>query len=448
MGKGTIKNIFAYEVLDSRGYPTVACRVTTSEGIVAVAMVPSGASTGEREALELRDGDKNRYMGKGVLKAVKNVNTLIAKALVGKFSVLDQKKIDECMIKLDGTPTKSKFGANAILSVSMAVCKAGAMVSKKPLYEYIKQSFSKAKDYTMPVPMLNVINGGAHADNTIDFQEFMFMPVGAKSIHEACRVASECFHSLAKLLKNSKFNTSKGDEGGFAPLLKDAEQALTLMVQAVTAAGYKPGIKGDVAFAMDTACSELYDSKTKMYTFEKAVKAGLRTKQNGTITSDAMIKYLESITKKFPIISIEDGLSENDREGWAKWMKADGAKLQIVGDDLYCTNPAIVKQGITGKWSNSVLIKLNQIGTVSETVQTILDANKAGWTAVVSHRSGETEDTFIADFVVGMGTGQIKTGSMSRSERIAKYNRLMEIENELGSKAKYKKLAVFSNIKI
>ncbi|MDR2829016.1 MAG: phosphopyruvate hydratase [Mycoplasmataceae bacterium] len=451
MTKGIIKSIHAYEVLDSRGYPTVACKIKTAEGYAATAMVPSGASTGEREALELRDGDKTRFMGKGVLKAVSNVNTKIAPYIIGKkVSVLQQVQLDELMIKLDGTLNKSKLGANAILSVSMAACKCAALVSNVPLYKYIKNNLAndKSKTYTMPVPMLNVINGGAHADNTIDFQEFMFMPINASSIREACRIASECFHSLAKLLKERKFNTSKGDEGGFAPLLKDAEQALELMVQAVKNAGYKPGIKnGDIAFALDTACSELYDNKTHKYTFEKAIAAKIKNKTNGVKTTDQMIAYLKSLTNRFPIISIEDGLSENDRDGWKKWTKEQGNKLQIVGDDLYCTNPNIVNEGIEGKWSNSVLIKLNQIGTVTETVQTILAAQKAKWTAIVSHRSGETEDSFIADFAVGMGTGQIKTGSMSRSERIAKYNRLMEIEDELGANAKYKKLAVF-NIKI
>jgi enolase len=315
---GKIKSIYAYEVLDSRGYPTVACKITTDDGKEAVAMVPSGASTGEREALELRDNDKSRFMGKGVLTAVSNVNNKIAKALIkAKFSVLQQREIDEFMIKLDGTPNKSKFGANAILAVSLAVTKCGALVSKQPLYKYIKNNFSKNKDvkYTMPVPMLNVINGGAHADNTIDFQEFMFVPVKASSFRNACRVASECFHSLAKLLKEKGYNTSKGDEGGFAPLLKDAEQALTLMVQAVKNAGYVPGIKGDVAIALDTACSELYDNKAGTYTFSKAIAAKLKTKKSGVLTTEQMINYLASLTKKFPIISIEDGLSENDRSG-------------------------------------------------------------------------------------------------------------------------------------
>jgi enolase len=315
---GLIKSIYAYEVLDSRGFPTVACKIKTNEGYEAVAMVPSGASTGEREALELRDNDKTRFMGKGVLKAVSNVNNKIAKALIrAKFSVLQQREIDNFMIKLDNTPNKQVLGANAILSVSMAVTKCAALVSKMPLYAYIKKNFSKNKDkkYIMPVPMLNVINGGAHADNTIDFQEFMFVPVNAVSFKNACRIASECFHSLAKLLKENGYNTSKGDEGGFAPLLKDAEQALSLMVQAIKNAGYIPGIKGDVAFALDTACSELYDNDTKKYTFAKAIKAKLKTKTNGVISTKDMINYLGSLTKKFPIISIEDGLSENDRKG-------------------------------------------------------------------------------------------------------------------------------------
>jgi len=446
-----IKSIKAFEVLDSRGYPTVACRVTLSNGMSALAMVPSGASTGEREALELRDKDPRRYMGKGVLLAVKNVNTIIAPAVIkSKLSVFEQKKIDDLMIKLDGTSTKSRLGANAILSVSMAICKVAALLAKQPLYVYIRKKLNKeskvykANDkYIMPVPMLNVINGGAHADNTIDFQEFMFMPVGAKCLRDACRIASECFHALAKILKEKGYNTSKGDEGGFAPALKDAEQALTLMVEAIKKAGYIPGVKKDVAIAMDTASSELYDADKGEYIFAKAIKAKIKSAKAGTLTTSGMIKYIDSLIKKFPIISIEDGLAENDHNGWIEWNRAQGSKIQIVGDDLYCTNPAIVSEGINQKWSNSVLIKLNQIGTVSETIETINKATKAGWTSVVSHRSGETEDTFIADFVVGMGTGQIKTGSMSRSERIAKYNRLMEIEDELNGKSVYLGLKAF-----
>jgi enolase len=316
--KGIIKEIFAYEILDSRGFPTIACKITSKEGYSAIAMVPSGASTGEREALELRDGDTKRFNGKGVLKAVANVNKIIAPKLIkAKFSVLEQTKIDNFMIELDNTPSKSKLGANAILSVSIAIMKVAAMVKKIPLYAYIKKYFSKddSSKYILPVPMLNVINGGAHADNTIDFQEFMIIPYGAKSFRNACRISSECFHSLAKLLKKNGYNTSKGDEGGFAPLLKDAEQALSFMVDAVKNAGYIPGLKNDIGFSLDTACSELYNNETKQYTFEKALNAGIKTKEQATISSDEMISYLEKLSNEFPILSIEDGLSENDREG-------------------------------------------------------------------------------------------------------------------------------------
>jgi enolase len=381
LNNGLIKEIIAYEILDSRGYPTIACKVITKEGYVGKAMVPSGASTGEKEALELRDNDSKRFMGKGVLKAVSNVNKIIAPALIKqKFSVCDQEKIDNFLINLDKTKTKSKLGANAILSVSIAVTKAAALVKKVPLYKYIKTKFSKDKgsSYILPVPMLNVINGGAHADNTIDFQEFMIIPVGAKNFRNACRAASECFHSLAKLLKKNNYNTSKGDEGGFAPLLNDAEQALSFMVEGVKNAGYIPGIKNDIAFALDTACSELFDNETKTYVFEKALKAGIKNENEATLTTDQMIVYLEKLTKLFPIISIEDGLGETDHEGWKKFTMKDGKNLQIVGDDLYCTNPSLVNDGIKNKLSNSVLIKLNQIGTVTETVQAILAAKKAG----------------------------------------------------------------------
>jgi enolase len=308
-----IKSIFGYEVLDSRGYPTVACIVKSTNGHCGKAMVPSGASTGEREALELRDGDKNRYMGKGVLKAVNNLNKIIAPKLIAKkFDITDQNKIDKFMIDLDGTSTKSKLGANAILAVSLAVARCASNALNKPLYKYISENLIKSKEtqYTLPVPMLNVINGGAHADNTIDFQEFMFMPISAKSMHEACKIASECFHSLAKLLRANKYNTSKGDEGGFAPLLKDADQALSYMVKAVENAGYKPGIKNDVAIALDVAASELYDGKN--YIFHKAIANNLLSKKEGTKTTDQMVSYLKSLVKKYPIISIEDGLAEND----------------------------------------------------------------------------------------------------------------------------------------
>lgn len=443
--KFIITKIEAYEVIDSRGYPTVAVKVY-SDKIYAKAMVPSGASTGEREAVELRDGDKNRYNGKGVLNAVNNVNTIIANAVVG-LDCRNQEEIDNLMIQLDGTPNKANLGANAILAVSLGVVKLASILSSKPLYQYISENILKEKrtHYIMPVPMLNVINGGAHADNTIDFQEFMFMPVGANSIKQAIQMASECFHALQSILKSDGYNTNKGDEGGFAPNLKDANQALSLMVEAIQKAGYVPG--DDVSIALDLASSELYDVTNNVYVLEKAISANIISKEEGTLTSTQMIDYWEQQINQFPIISIEDGLAENDWNGFNQMVNRLGNRIQIVGDDLFCTNPEITQQGINANVANSVLIKVNQIGTLTETIKTIQLATNAGWTAVVSHRSGETEDTTIADIVVGMGTGQIKTGSMSRSERIAKYNRLIEIENELKDKSIYLGKQAFSSIK-
>ena len=446
-----IKLVNAYEVLDSRGFPTVACEVTLVCGIKARAMVPSGASTGSKEALELRDGDKKRYNGKGVLKAVQNVNRIIGPQIVG-MNACKQNEIDNFMIKLDGTSGKTKYGANAILAISMAVAKAAAIACKQPLYMYLRSLVAQCNDnqeFCLPVPMLNVINGGAHADNTIDFQEFMFMPIGAKTIRHACQIASECFHTLGKILKTKGFNTSKGDEGGYAPLLKNAEEALELMVEAIKMAGYKPGVDGDVAIALDCAASELYDETNKVYIFKKALHAGHLNKKQATMSSDQMIEYLVDLTKKYPIISIEDGLAENDWTGFTKLTSLIGNRVQIVGDDLYCTNPQLLKEGIAKKATNAILIKLNQIGTLSETIQTIQTAknNNPVWAAVVSHRSGETEDSFIADLAVSLNCGQIKTGSMSRSERICKYNRLMEIEDELTNiRAIYLGHSTFKNL--
>lgn len=443
-----IKSIRAWEVLDSRGFPTVACEVVLGNGSVGKAMVPSGASTGIKEALELRDGDKKRYNGKGVLKAVQNVNRVIAPQLIGK-DASKQNEIDDFMIKLDGTPTKSNLGANAILAVSLACARAAAHASRLHVFEYIRSLVPSCKvhnEYKMPVPMLNVINGGAHADNTIDFQEFMIMPVGAKSINEAVRMASEIFQALGKLLKNKGFNTSKGDEGGYAPLLKNAEEALDLMVEAIKLAGYKPGINQDCAIALDCAASELYDEQTKLYTFKKALDAGILTKEQATMTTDQLIEYLIALTKKYPIISIEDGLAETDWEGFAKLTSLIGNKVQIVGDDLYCTNPTLAQQGVEKKATNAVLIKLNQIGTLSETIKTIMLCHTNNWVPVVSHRSGETEDTTIADLAVALNCGQIKTGSMSRSERICKYNRLIEINDYLSIKSSYPGLQAFKNL--
>lgn len=440
-----ITNIEAYEVIDSRGFPTVAAKVFANN-VYAKAMVPSGASTGEREAVELRDGDKSRFNGKGVLKAVSNVNDIIAPKVIG-MDCRNQEEIDNLMIQLDGTNNKGNLGANAILSVSLAVAKLAAILSAKPLYQYISEDIlrERREKYILPVPMLNVINGGAHADNTVDFQEFMFMPVGATSIKQAIQMASECFHALQSILKSQGYNTNKGDEGGFAPNLKDADEALSLMIQAIEKAGYTP--KKDVCIALDLACSELFDSSTRKYKLEKAISAGLVSEEQGTMTSEQMVDYWKQQVEKYPIISIEDGLAENDWQGFKLMVEKLGNKIQIVGDDLFCTNPEITKQGIETGVANSVLIKVNQIGTLTETIKTIQLAHNAGWTAVVSHRSGETEDTTIADIVVGMSTGQIKTGSMSRSERICKYNRLIEIENELKDKCTYLGMDAFKNIK-
>ncbi|MGL5630338.1 MAG: phosphopyruvate hydratase [Mycoplasmoidaceae bacterium] len=447
-----IKNINAYEVLDSRGLPTVACDVTVThlfKKFTAKAMVPSGASTGEKEAVELRDGDKIRYNGKGVLKAVKNINTEIKNALKEKDALL-QSEIDQIMIDLDGTQNKSRLGANAILAVSLATAKAAAGILEKPLYRYIAENLMGRKEndkFIIPVPMLNVINGGAHADGTIDFQEFMFMPVGAKSIKSAVQIASECFYALQKILKNNGYNTNKGDEGGFAPTLKNADEAFEYMIQAIKDAGYSAGIDKDVVIAIDPAASEFYDKETKTYKLKKAIKAGIISEQEGTFSTEKMIELWSKYIEKYPIISIEDGLDENDWNGFAKMVELLGSKIQIVGDDLYCTNPKLAAEGVEKKLSNSILIKLNQIGTLTETINAVNIAHNAGWTAVVSHRSGETEDTTIADLAVGLGVGQIKTGSMSRSERIAKYNRLIEIENELDSNSIYKGLEAFKNLK-
>lgn len=443
-----IKSVRAWEVLDSRGFPTVACEVILHCGAKGKALVPSGASTGIKEALELRDGDKKRFGGKGVLKAINNVNRVIAPQIIG-MDASKQEDIDNFMIKLDGTPGKSNLGANAILSVSLACAKAAAKANKKELFEYIRSLVPSCKvhnEYKMPVPMLNVINGGAHADNTIDFQEFMLMPVKAVNTAEAIRMASEIFHALGNLLKQKGYNTSKGDEGGYAPTLKNAEEALDLMVEAIKQAGYKPGINQDCAIALDCAASELYDDQTKLYTFKKALAAGILNKDQANMTSDQLINYLIDLTKKYPIVSIEDGLAETDWEGFAKLTSMIGNKVQIVGDDLYCTNPALAQEGVNKKATNAVLIKPNQIGTLSETIKTIMLCHTNNWVPVVSHRSGETEDTTIADLAVALNCGQIKTGSMSRSERICKYNRLIEIENFLSIKSSYPGLKAFKNL--
>jgi enolase len=417
-----IRQIQAQEILDSRGNPTVETKITLDNGISASAAVPSGASTGTHEALELRDGDENRYLGKGVLKAVANVNNVIAPELIG-MDVTDQKALDEKMIELDGTSHKTKLGANAILSVSMAAAKAAAQVKEMPLYAYISTLFGKKPEtYTIPLPMMNVLNGGKHALGSADMQEFMIMPVGAPNFQEALRWGSEIFHVLGKILKEQGQQTTVGDEGGYAPRLDSNEAPLQLIVEAIKKAGYEPG--KDVAIAMDPAASEFYkDGK-----YNLAI-------EGKKLTSEELVDRYAEWVEKYPIVSIEDGHAEDDWQGFKLMVEKLGDKIQIVGDDLFVTNPERLKKGIEEKAANSILIKLNQIGTVTETVQTVQIAYDAGMTAVVSHRSGETEDTFIADFVVGAGTGQIKSGSASRSERIAKYNQLMRIERELGDRA-------------
>ncbi len=425
-----ILEIKGREILDSRGNPTIEVDLQLESGIIARAAVPSGASTGTHEAVELRDGDKNRYKGKGVLQAVKNVDDIIYPALEG-INVLEQKKIDDIMIELDGTENKSKLGANAMLAVSMAAAKAGAIFSDLPLYRYL----GGAGSYELPVPMLNILNGGSHADNSVDLQEFMVMPTGAVSFREGLRISAEIFHTLKSVLKSKNYNTSVGDEGGFAPNLGSNEEALTLIVEAVEKAGYKPG--EDVHIALDPAASEFFENGK--YVFKKST--------GEVLSSSDMIGFYSDLVDKYPIISIEDGLAEDDWDGWKLMTEKLGEKIQIVGDDLFVTNPERLKRGIKEGITNSILIKLNQIGTVSETIETIKMAQKSGFTAVVSHRSGETEDTFIADLAVGLSTGQIKTGSTSRSERIAKYNQLLRIEEELGKSALYRGINTFYNLK-
>ncbi|MDD3171221.1 MAG: phosphopyruvate hydratase [Bacilli bacterium] len=427
-----IKEIYAREVLDSRGNPTVEVEVYTESDGFGRAIVPSGASTGEHEAVELRDGDKNRYLGKGVLKAVDNVNELIAPELIG-MNVFDQVGIDQVMIELDGTPNKSKLGANAILGVSMAVARAAADLSGLSLYNYLG-GFNARQ---LPTPMMNILNGGSHADNNVDFQEFMIMPVGANCFSEALRMGAEVFHNLKKVLKNKGYNTSVGDEGGFAPNLGSNEEAVQVIIEAIKNAGYVPG--KDVYLAMDVASSEFYNKETKKY-----ILAGEGGKE---LDAKGLTDFYVELVKKYPIISIEDGLDENDWEGWKYLTEKLGKKIQLVGDDLFVTNTERLAKGIENGVANSILIKVNQIGTLTETFEAIEMAKKAGYTAIVSHRSGETEDTTIADIAVALNTGQIKTGSMSRTDRIAKYNQLLRIEDELGSTAVYNGIKSFYNLK-
>jgi len=413
-----ISAISAQEILDSRGNPTVRVHLSLDDGTKVSASVPSGASTGENEAVELRDGDKSRYGGKGVLKAIANVNDLIAPKLVG-LDPVRQAEIDALMVALDGTANKAKLGANAILGVSMAVARAAAQSAKLPLYAYLGGPGATR----LPVPMMNILNGGKHADNSVDFQEFMVMPIGAPTFAEALRYGAETFHTLAKILAKKGYATSVGDEGGFAPNLKSNEEACEVIVEAIQAAGYKPD--KDIAIALDPAASSFFVGGA--YDLAKSGQ--------GKKTSAEMIALYGRWLDAYPIVSIEDGLDENDWPGFAQQNAAQGGRIQIVGDDIFVTNPTFVRRGITEKSANAVLIKLNQIGTVSETIQTINLCREAGWRYVISHRSGETEDAFMADFAVAMGGGQIKTGSACRSERIAKYNRLLEIEAELGKAA-------------
>ena len=418
-----IKKIVAREIIDSRGNPTVEVDVVLEDGSLGRAAVPSGASTGVNEALELRDGDPKRYLGKGVSKAVANVNKVIAPKLVGHCAC-DQRGIDQLMLKLDGTPTKSKLGANAILGVSLAVAKAAANSLGMPLYRYI----GGTNTYTLPVPMMNIINGGAHSDAPIAFQEFMIRPVGAKSFKEGLRCGAEVFHNLKKVLKARGLSTAVGDEGGFAPALDSIEDALECIIKAIKQAGYKPG--KDVTIALDCASSEFYKNGRYDYTWKEGKKGAKRT-------SAEQVKYLEGLVKKYPIDSIEDGMAEGDWDGWVALTKAIGGKCQLVGDDLFVTNVKYLEKGIKLGAANSILIKVNQIGSLSETLDAIEMAHRAGYTSVTSHRSGETEDATIADIAVATNSGQIKTGSMSRTDRIAKYNQLLRIEEQLGAKAVY-----------
>lgn len=415
-----IVKIKAREIIDSRGNPTVECDVVLASGAQGRASVPSGASTGVREAIELRDGG-NRFGGKGVLKAVENVNTEIAAKLQG-LEGSDQVLIDQTMIDLDGTPTKSRLGANAILAVSMAVAKAAAKEAGLPLYRYLGGSGKM----DMPVPMMNIINGGAHANNNLDLQEFMIIPVGATSLHEAVRMGAETFHALQKILNQRGMSTAVGDEGGFAPSIDSHEDAIELILEAIKAAGFEPA--RDICIGLDCASSEFYNEETKMYELQK---------QGKQYTIEQWIDVLASWVDKYPLISIEDGAAEGDWDGWKKLTERLGNKCQLVGDDLFVTNPAILKEGIQKGIANAILIKVNQIGTLTETFEAIEMAKRAGYTAIVSHRSGETEDSTIADIAVGTNAGQIKTGSMSRSDRMAKYNQLMRIEEELASNSRY-----------
>lgn len=417
-----ISEIHARQILDSRGNPTIEVDVTTEDGHFGRAAVPSGASTGKHEAVELRDNDKSVYMGKGVLQAVNNVNDIIAEELIG-WEVTDQAGIDKMLIQLDGTPNKAKLGANATLAVSMAVAKAAAEESNQPLYRYL----GGVNAFTLPIPLMNIVNGGAHADNKIDFQEFMIVPVGAPSFSEGLRWGVEIFHHLKSVLKKKGYSTNVGDEGGFAPEIQSNEEAIETVLEAIKAAGYEPGTQ--VAIALDAASSEMYDEATKSYKF---YKSSLKT-----ISSDEMVAFWTAWVNKYPIVSIEDGMAEDDWDGWKKLTESVGNRVQLVGDDLFVTNVLRLKEGIDKGIANSILVKVNQIGTVTETIDAVNMAHKAGYTSIMSHRSGETEDTTIADLAVALNCGQIKTGSASRTDRMAKYNQLLRIEEALGEVAIY-----------
>ncbi|BFI91061.1 phosphopyruvate hydratase [Enterobacterales bacterium endosymbiont of Anomoneura mori] len=430
-----IKKVISREILDSRGFPTIETEVHLESGFIGIASVPSGASTGTYESLELRDNDKSRFFGKGVLKSVYIINKKISKFIIGKNS-LNQKNIDNLMIKLDGTKNKSNLGANSILSVSLANAKAAASYKGIPLYEYISELNKTPKIFSMPLPMINIINGGKHANNNIDIQEFMIQPISAKTFKESLIIGAEVFHNLGKILKYKKMSTSVGDEGGYAPNLKSNEEAFNLIIEAVEKSGYKLG--KDITFAIDCAASELY--KNKKYIINENNKKIF-------YTSKKFSDFLKKLTKKFPILSIEDGLDESDWEGFIYQTKIMGKKIQLVGDDLFVTNPILLKKGILNNMANAILIKYNQIGTLTETLKTIKIAKKYGYNTIISHRSGETEDTTICDLAVGTSAGQIKTGSISRTDRIAKYNRLIRIEENLKNKAHFKGLKEIKKLK-
>jgi enolase len=435
-----ITRVHARQVIDSRGNPTVEADVYVGSGVRGRAAVPSGASTGEHEALELRDADKSRFLGKGVLKAVANVNGEIAKAVAG-LDAGDQRALDKHMIELDGTPTKSRLGANAILAVSMAAARASANAQNLPLYKYLSRYSTDSSANLLPVPMMNILNGGAHADSSVDFQEFMVMPIGAPSFSEALRWGVEIFHALKAALKKHGYSTAVGDEGGFAPSCKSNEEAIQIVIEAISAAGYQPGEQ--VGIALDPAASEFYDQAAGKYVFKKSDKSAH--------SSDEMAVYWTSWTEKYPIVSIEDGMAEDDWSGWKRLTQSVGAKsskkkIQLVGDDLFVTNTARLSRGINEGIANAILIKLNQIGTVTETIDAMELARKAGYNSIISHRSGETEDTFIADLAVATAAGQIKTGSASRTDRVAKYNQLLRIEEELGAAARFPGRSVFPTL--